>query len=100
MKELKEVYCTFCVLRVLLDKYNNKNKYIESFFLPKKELFKQAIGNYFLKEESIEEDNNKVYSTFNYYYSCEEEEKMKENKNIEIIDGTDKRIYNFEINID
>ena len=100
MKELKEVYCTFCVLRVLLDKYNNKNKYIESFFLPKKELFKQAIGNYFLKEKSIEEDNNEVYSTFNYYYSCEEEEKMKENKNIEIIDGTDKRIYNFEINID
>ena len=98
-KELKEIFCTLSFYRILIKEewikeklsINNNKKIIE---LPNKNIFKNEIGPYFLKEK----DNNEIYSGMNYYYTSDEEIKMIKNKYMEI-EGYQYNIK-FEYNID
>ena len=102
IKELKELYCTLSIFKVILTKQwikekvylsNNKAKTIE-IELPNKNLIENEIGIYFLKEKNEEE--KEVYAEMNYYYTSFGEKKMIENKVFEIKD-TD---YKYKIQCD
>ena len=90
VKELKQFYCTMCLLFVLIKQewikeslipISNKNKKYK-INLPNKELIEQKIGDYFLKEEN--EEGQMVYSEMNYYYTSDGEKKMIKDKRYEI----------------
>ena len=93
IREMKELYITFCILRILLDRHSyiretlinktNQNKK-EVISTPKKSLFKETFGEYFIKEE-IEKDKE-CFSEINLYYSCPEEIDILKNKIMEIKD--------------
>ena len=101
VKELKELYCTFCVFRLILTKkmIKEKSNYppgkINEFEFLKKEDLESVLGPYFLKEKNEEEKD--CYSIMNYYYTSEEEEIMIKNKEIEIDGYTIKIEYDFDI---
>ena len=89
VKELKEFYCTLCVLRVLIkDNWitekvcvqGTKNNY--EIKLPNKISIEREIGNYFIKDKNEEEVD--CYSEIDYYYSSFEEKKMVKDKKINI----------------
>ena len=89
IKELKEFYCTLCVLRVLVKAENwikeevsvqgSKNRDI-AIELPSKKKIENEIENYFIKEKN--EEGKECYSEINYYYSSFEEKIMVKNKKI------------------
>ena len=89
IKELKEFYCTLCVLRVLVKPENwikeevsvqgSKIKDI-AIKLPSKKKIENEIENYFIKEKN--EEGKECYSEINYYYSSFEEKIMLKNKKI------------------
>ena len=90
IREIKELYITFCVLRILNERNNfinealinraNKNKITVP--LPDKKILEKNIGKYFIKEE-IEKDKE-CYSEINCYYSSPEEIEMLEKKVVKI----------------
>ena len=53
----------------------------------------KLIGNYFLQEKNAENNNNLIYSSFNYYYTDEKEKEVKK-------DGLLNKKYRFKINTD
>jgi hypothetical protein len=101
IKELKEFYCTTCILRVLLKTkwiiekvcLDEKNKIYEEVKLPQKTEIEKEIGPYFLKEKNEEEI--KVYAEMNYYYTSYEESLMIRNKEITI----DNYTYYLQLNV-
>lgn len=101
VKELKELYCTLCVFKIILTKKwikekinypGAKNPEIE---LPNKEDFEFYLGPYFLMEKNEEEKD--CYSIMNYYYTSEEEEMMIKNKEFEIDGYTIKLEFDYDI---
>ena len=122
-KEFKEVICTFLLLQILLksndknalsqssninlsqNKENNNDQSTKSYswvdgesnkiILPDKKKLEMELGNYFLQEKNAENNNNLIYSSFNYYYTGDNEKKMREDRFAQIFD----KIY-FEINTD
>ena len=91
-KELKELNCILGLAKVIYDKKNwikekliahGKLKEVE---LPNKKIIEKEIGPYFLKDKNEEEED--VYSEFNYYFSNYVEQKMLNNKKITINDYT------------
>lgn len=115
-KEFKEVSCTFLLLELLLENKklyeNSKENIIEQstrsfsgvvlddernkIILPNKKLLEMALGNYFLQEKNAENNNNLNYSSFNYYFTGENEKKMRKEGFFQISD----KIYFLEINSD
>ena len=104
IKELKELYCTLCVLLIL---NNQKNNFINEYLfsksnkntkfkinLPDKNIIEKKLQNYFLKEENEEE--KQVYSEMNYYYTSKGEENLFKNKKIDIGKYTFHIEYNFK----
>ena len=61
--------------------------------LPDKKQMEKLIGNYFLQEKNAENNNNLIYSSFNYYYADEKEKEVKK-------DGLLNKKYRFKINTD
>ena len=64
---------------VMLSDENNK------IILPDKKLLERTLGNYFLQEKNAENNNNLIYSSFNYYYTGENEKKMREENFVQIL---------------
>ena len=104
IKELKELYCTLSILKVILTSNwikekvflnNNKDKIID-IELPSKNLIEREIGSYFLKEKNEEE--KEVYAEMNYYYTSFEEKRMIEKKIFEIKKPNYK--YNIQCDVD
>ena len=101
MKEIKELNCILTLYKVILNKENwikeiliiNNNK-VKTVELPNKEIIKREIEEFFLKDKNEEE--NEVYSVFNYYYSNSIEENMLKNKYIKINNFT----YNLDLQFD
>ena len=99
IREMKELYITFCILRILLDSHSyiketliNKTSHNkrEVILTPKKTLFKETFGEYFIKEE-IEKDKES-FSEINLYYSCPEE--------IDILKSKIMKIKDYKFNIE
>ena len=89
VKELKEFYCTLCVLRVLIkDDWIMEKVCVQGskknfdILLPNKKCIEKEIGNYFIKDKNEEEVD--CYSEMDYYYSSFEEKKMVKDKEINI----------------
>ena len=104
-KELKELYCTMCILDIIKNDGNfikeelsapKANKY-KTIKLPKKSIIEKEIGNYFLKEKN--EEDKEVYTEMNYYYTSEGEINMIEEKKIKL-SKTNKGKYLYEFNIE
>ena len=74
----------------MLSDENNK------IILPDKKLLERTLGNYFLQEKNAENNNNLIYSSFNYYYTGENEKKMREENFVQILG----KKYFFKINTD
>ena len=98
-KEIKELYCTLCILKIIINDKNwineelsppkaNKYKIIN---LPDKRLIEKEIGKYFLKD--VNENEKEVYIEMNYYYESDGEKNMVKDKNIKI--KHQKSIYDF-----
>ena len=100
IKELKEFYCTMCLLKVLMKEWkkekffvdNRKDKTIE-IEMPDKTAIEEEIKKYFLQEKNEEEKN--VYAEMNYYYTSNGERDMIKNKMIKI----DGYVYNIQCNV-
>ena len=100
IKELKEFYCTMCLLKVLMKEWkkekffvdNRKDKIIE-IEMPDKTAIEEEIKKYFLQEKNEEEKN--VYAEMNYYYTSNGERDMIKNKMIKI----DNYVYNIQCNV-
>ena len=92
IKELKELFCVLSLYKVIIDKNNwvkeiliaNKKK--KEILLPNKIKIEKELGPYFLKDKNEEE--NEIYSEFNYYFSNPSEKNMFKNKKYEINDYT------------
>ena len=90
MKELKELFCILDFLQVILDKKNwIKEKLISNgkkrdVELPNKLVVDKKIGPYFLKD--INEEEEEVYSEFNYYCQNPSEYNILKDKKIQIND--------------
>ena len=88
IQELKELYCIFSIIKIIDNEKNwIKEKLIvkkikKEIELPNKKIIENEIGDYFLRDKNEEE--NEVYSEFNYYYSSPGEENMFRNKYIVI----------------
>ena len=98
--ELKELNCILGLAKVLADKKNwirekligeGKIKEIE---LPNKKVVENEIGPYFLKDKNEEEEE--VYSEFNYYFTNPVELKMLNDKKISINEYTYYLDFQFE----
>ena len=81
IKERKQFYCLLCVLRIISDETNNINMTFYyhdkpmGFKLPNQERIKEKIGNYFIKKKN-ENDKDVISTTFNNYYTSDEEMKL------------------------
>ena len=92
IKELKELFCILSLYKIIIDKNNwfkeilivNKKK--KEILLPNKIKIEKELGPYFLKDKNEEE--NEIYSEFNYYFSNPSEKNMLRNKKYEINDYT------------
>ena len=92
IKEQKEFYCLSVYLDFLISgRYINESK---SKDLPDKRLLMDKLSTYFTQEKN--ENDEKVYSDFNYYNTTEGEEAMVKQKFVEI-DGKE---TNYKIYID
>ena len=92
IKEQKEFYCLSVYLDFLISgRYINESK---SKDLPDKRLLMDKLSTYFTQEKN--ENDEKVYSDFNYYNTTEGEEVMVKQKFVEI-DGKE---TNYKIYID
>lgn len=80
IKEQKEFYCLAMILNFLIIGQSFNNTVIEK--IPDKRNLEKRIGKYFTKEKN--ENDELVYSDFNYYNKSEEEEKMVTEKQIKI----------------
>ena len=74
----------------MLGDENNK------IILPDKKLLERTLGNYFLQEKDAENNNNLIYSSFNYYYTGENENKIRKDGSVQIFG----KKYFLEINTD
>ena len=89
IKEQKEFYCLAVLLDFLQnDQFINDPNSIKS--IPEKSFLEKKLINYFTREKN--ENDDKVYSDFNYYNFSEGEEKMLKEKSIQI--------SNYKINIE
>ena len=102
VKELKEFYCTLCVLKVVIKEENwitekvcvQSNKKNDEITLPSKKMIEKEIGNYFIKDKNEEEAE--CYSEMDYYYSSYLEKKMVKDKQITIGENTFYLDFKFE----
>ena len=89
IKEQKEFYCLAVLLDFLQsDQYINDPNSIKG--IPDKKFLENKLINYFTREKN--ENDDKVYSDFNYYNFSDGEEKMLKEKSIQI--------SNYKINIE
>ena len=104
IKDLKELYCTICILNHLENKNSifeeqvvmpdKKNKDIK---LPKKSILEKELGIFFLKDKN--EEDRDCYSEMNYFYLSSEEINMIKNKEI-TIKKNDKYKKDYIINLE
>ena len=90
IKERKELYCILCFWReIKIEKnfFEKKFKYrggrVNYMFFDKKDETKQKLIKYFLKE--TDEEKNYPITSINYYYTSEEEKRLFDRPNEDII---------------
>ena len=108
IKELKELFCTLCFLKILEDKNSlvedtlttpdkKKNTTVK---MPKKFILENEIGIFFLKDKN--EENKDCYSEMNYFYLCDDEINMIKKREVLIkkINENNNKIEDYKINLD
>ena len=90
IKERKELYCILCFWReikieknFLEKKFKYRGSKVNYMFFDKKEETKQKLSKYFLKE--TDEEKNEPITSINYYYTSEEEKRLFDRPNEDII---------------